>query len=401
MGRATTRILFALAGFAFASAACAQSGFCIDDDTLLFGNRPVGSLINAVATVSNCGSQPWSFTDVSIDPATAAAWHVSTNCATGLTLSPGATCSVTVTFAPTTVGQKSGGLWLRNTTATPDELLVFYGRGVDARAGTASLSFAPPALDFGAQTVATQSAGMTVALVNNGPAKLVPSALVLNGPAAYDYSAVGDCNVGVAIAPGASCTLTFFFQPAALGSRPANLVVDAPELANLAILPIGGDGVDLQVVEVVEFFYPPANHYFLTASAAEAALLDAGGLWVRTGFHFNAWPAGNVLPGGGAFVCRFTGTPNIGPNSHFYSASPAECASLRASPYWVYEWFAFVTIPAFGGVCNAGMLPVDRFFWPGSDFTQVRHRYVVDAAEAQRMRTAGWIEEGNVFCAPP
>jgi hypothetical protein len=382
-----------------ASVAGAQGTFCIDDDTLLFGNRSVGSSMSATATVSNCGNQPWSFTDVSIDPATGPAWHVSTSCATGLVLSPGASCSVAVRFAPTMSGQTSGGVWLRNTTAAPDELLVFYGRGIDARAGTASLSFAPAVLVFGSQNVGTQSAGSTVALVNNGPAKLTPSALVVNGPAAY--SAIGDCNVGVPIAAGGSCTLTFFFRPAAPGDRPANLVVDAPELANLAILPISGDGVDLQVVDVVEFFYPPANHYFLTASTAEAALLDAGGLWVRTGFHFHAWPAGNVLPGGGGFVCRFTGTPDIGPNSHFYSASPAECASLRANPYWVYEGFAFVTIPAFGGGCNAGMLPVDRFFWPGSDFTQVRHRYVVDAAEAQRMRAAGWIEEGNVFCAPP
>jgi len=31
----------------------------------------------------------------------------------------------------------------------------------------------------------------------------------------------------------------------------------------------------------------------------------------------------------------------------------------------------------------------------------LRHRYVVDPAEAARMRAAAWIEEGAVFCAPP
>jgi hypothetical protein len=323
-------------------------------------------------------------------------------------LSPGVSCSVTVTFAPTSVGQTSGGVWLRNTTATPDELVVFYGRGVDARAGTASLSFAPAALVFGAQNVGTQSAGSTVALVNNGPAKLTPSALVVNGAAAYDYSAIGDCSVGVPIAAGGSCALTFFFAPATLGDRPANLVVDAPELANLAILSIdgtGGSGVMPPVPDaaVVEYFYPPANHYFLTASAVEAAFIDSGGAgagWLRTGFGFRAWSLGNAAAGT-LPVCRFTGTPDIGPNSHFFTANANECAIVQTNPYWFYEGLAFRTLVPSAGVCAAGMAPVIRFFWPGTDVTLTRHRYVVDPAEAQRMRAAGWFEEGPVFCAPP
>lgn len=364
--------------------------------------------MSATATVSNCGSQPWTFTDISIDPATGPAWHVSTNCATGLMLSPGASCSVTVTFAPTSVGQTSGGVWLRNTTDTPDELLVFYGRGVDARAGTASLFFAPAALVFGAQNVGTQSAGSTVALVNNGPAKLTPSALVVNGPAAYDYSAIGDCNVGMPIPAGGSCTLTFFFQPAALGDRPANLVVDAPELANLAMLSIDGTGATgvtppVPDADVVEYFYPPANHYFLTASAAEAAFIDSGGAgagWVRTGFSFRGWSLGNTAPGT-LPVCRFTGTPDIGPNSHFFTANATECSIVQTNPYWFYEGLAFRTLVPSAGVCAAGTAPVIRFFWPGANVTLTRHRYVVDPTEAQRMRAAGWFEEGPVFCAPP
>jgi hypothetical protein len=47
------------------------------------------------------------------------------------------------------------------------------------------------------------------------------------------------------------------------------------------------------------------------------------------------------------------------------------------------------------------MTPVVRFFWSGTDVALLRHRYVVDPAEAGRMRAAGWLEEGIVFCAPP
>ena len=389
---------------AIACGASAQGRLCLSQQTLLFGNEPVGSNTTANVTVSNCGSVPWSFTDVSLDPATGAGWHVSMGCAGGLTLSPGSACQLSVTFAPRMTGQTSGGVWLDNTSAESQVLIAFYGRGVDSDSGTASLSFAPAFLSFPPQALGTQSQGLTVALVNAGPAKLTPSALVVNGPAAYDYSAAGTCNVGTAIPPGGSCALTFYFTPAALGSRPANLVVDAPELASLAILSIGGTGSTATPpqadADVVEFVYPPANHYFLTASPEEMAALDASGLWMRTGFHFHAWSVDNAATGT-LPVCRFTGTPNIGPNSHFFSANANECAIVGTNPYWVYEGTPFRALVPGAAGCDAGATPVIRFFWPGTDVVGVRHRYVVDPTEAAGMRTAGWIEEGPVFCAPP
>src|SRR3982074_1717598 len=129
--------LVLLAGGAVTDAA-ANGRICTSDDTFMFGNRAVGSSTMANATVSNCGDAPWSFTDVSVHPATGPAFHVSTTCTTGLTLAPGATCTVSVAFAPTTPGQTSGGLWLPNTTTTPDQLIQLYSRGVGGQNGTAS-----------------------------------------------------------------------------------------------------------------------------------------------------------------------------------------------------------------------------------------------------------------------
>lgn len=398
------RILLALACFAGVSGVFAQPLWCASDETLLFGNQEVGSAMSATVTVNNCGDQPWSFTDVRIDPATGAEFHVLSSCAAGLTLAPGAGCTVTVTFAPTAPGQTSGGVWLDNTSSTPQQLLAFYGRGIDAQAGTAAVIFAPPALPFGPQFVGSRSAGATVQLINQGPAPMTPTALVFTGPAAYDYSAVWNCNLGSPIAPGDSCALTIFFMPGALGDRPANLVVDSPQLANLAILPIDGLGETPAPsdADVIEFFYPPLNTYFLTASAAEVAFIDGGGVgkdWVRTGFHFRAWTTGNEVPDS-APVCRFTGTPNIGPESHFYTGDATECALVQANPYWLYEGLAFRTRLPASGVCMAGTSAVVRFYLPGSDISELRHRYVVDATVAAQMRALGWFEEGPVFCAP-
>ena len=227
-----------------ASSVHAQGRFCISTDVLSFGNRTVGTNTTMSATVTNCGSETWSFTDVSVDPATGPAFHPSTTCSTGLALAAGSKCSVSVLFSPFAPGQTSGGLWLNNTSSTPSQLLAFYGRGVDQQAGTATSTFVPPSADFGAQLLGTQSPALVLALKNLGPAALTPSAIVLNGPAVYDFSGSEEtCGVGVTIAAGKSCQISLYFNPQQTGQRLANLVVDAPQLSSLAILQVSGVGM--------------------------------------------------------------------------------------------------------------------------------------------------------------
>ena len=115
---------------------------------------------------------------------------------------------------------------------------------------------------------------------------------------------------------------------------------DRPARAKVArMTSVAGGGDDRLVIDytapapvsageriVVEYHNAALNHYFITADPAEAAMLDAGILvpgWNRTGFNFKAWPAGAPQ---GLSTCRFFGTPAVGPNSHFYTIDPAECA---------------------------------------------------------------------------
>jgi hypothetical protein len=234
--------LLLLAGSAVTDAG-ATGVFCVSGDTLLFGNQEVGSSTTANATVTNCGDAPWSFTSVSVDPATGPAFQVHSTCTTGMTLAPGASCSVSVVFAPATTGQTSGGLWLYNTTATPDQLITFYGRGINGQNGSATLAFVPAAADFGSQPVGTTAPSLPIELHNLGPAGLTLSAIVLNGPEVYDFFGFeNSCQIGSTIAAGGSCSMALDFRPQAPGPRLANLVIDAPQLASLAIMQVSGIG---------------------------------------------------------------------------------------------------------------------------------------------------------------
>ncbi len=409
-------LLVMLAGIGVAMPAHSDSRLCIVNDVITFGNRFVGTTTSANVAVTNCGDQTLSFTDVSVHPATGPAFHVSTTCATGLALAPGASCMATVQFAPLVTGETSGGLWLRNTTTNnPDELLTFYGRGIDSQAGTASLTFIPAIAAFGAQLLNVQSPALVLEVHNDGPAALTPARFVLNGPAAYDYSGVFDtCQVGTAIPAGQGCTMALYFLPRAAGTRLANLVIDAPQLASLAILRISGIGAILPpppTVAVIEFYNAALDHYFITTNPQEISDLDNGVHpgWARTGLMFNAYNAATV---GFSPVCRFYIPPQHG-DSHFFSADAVvECANVLAKIQTDpnYSGYFYETPNAFyiglpdtaTGSCRTGTSKVYRLWNNRADSN---HRYTTDLAVKAQMIAKDYIPEGYgpdsvVMCAP-
>lgn len=153
---------------------------------------------------------------------------------------------------------------------------------------------------------------------------------------------------------------------------------------------------------VVEFYNASLDHYFITPLADEIAALDSGriGGWTRTGFVFDAF-AGS--PGDGrpvSPVCRFYIPPEHG-DSHFLSASPAECAAVLAKipsdpnfSNYVEETAAefYIALPdATTGACPSGTVPVYRLWNHRADSN---HRYTADAATRDAMIARGYVAEG-------
>jgi len=149
----------------------------------------------------------------------------------------------------------------------------------------------------------------------------------------------------------------------------------------------------------VEFYNAKLNHYFVTAYPEEAAALDAGTNvkgWTRTGGQFTVFtePAEGLQA-----VCRFFGTPNVGPNSHFYTADAAECAKVKTYQAWTFEGIAFyIPMPA-NGQCG-GNWPVYRSYY-SDQIADANHRFTVDLTAHVRMKDRrGDVLEGIVMCAP-
>ncbi|MEP7216130.1 MAG: PKD domain-containing protein, partial [Anaerolineaceae bacterium] len=160
-------------------------------------------------------------------------------------------------------------------------------------------------------------------------------------------------------------------------------------------------------MEAIEYYYPALDHYFVTASATEIQALDSGKFpgWHRTGYQFTAYAATPISPPLSP-VCRFYGRPEAGLDSHFYSASPAECAAVavKFAASWQFESGDVfqVRLPDLGtGACPQGTIAIYRLFNGRID---ANHRYTSDAGVRQQMLFAGYVAEGYgspsvAFCA--
>ncbi|HEY3554728.1 MAG TPA: glycosyl hydrolase, partial [Casimicrobiaceae bacterium] len=99
--------------------------------------------------------------------------------------------------------------------------------------------------------------------------------------------------------------------------------------------------------------------------------------------------------------CRFFGRPGVGPNSHFFTILPNECADVLANPLWIFEGLVFrAEAPDATQTCPANRVPVIRMYNNGKG-GQANHRYLTSHSERDAMRGQGWIVEGTVFCSPP
>jgi hypothetical protein len=165
----------------------------------------------------------------------------------------------------------------------------------------------------------------------------------------------------------------------------------------------------LPVTRVVEFYHAGLDHYFMTADPVEIDALDTGRLtgWQRTGMGFNV-VAGSASPTGGASaVCRYYGRPGAGLDTHFYSASPEECAAVGRN--WPDQWvlessnvFQVHLPDMMTGACPMGTLPIFRTW---NERIDTNHRLTMDPNTQATMMGRGHVAEGYgdppvAMCSP-
>lgn len=158
-----------------------------------------------------------------------------------------------------------------------------------------------------------------------------------------------------------------------------------------------------ETAQAVEYYHSEFDHFFVTTVADEITKLDNGTFagWVRTGLTL---PVYKTAQSGASPVCRFFSTAFAPKSSHFYTASPAECAAVKTNPNWTFEGEVFwVDTPETDGSCDTGLAPVYRVYNNGQGAAP-NHRLMTSFALVNEMVTKGWVPEGEgvgvTMCVP-
>jgi hypothetical protein len=205
--------------------------------SLAFGNQTVGGSITKPITLTNSGSAALGITSI---VASGSGFTSAHNCAA--TLAAAASCTISVTFTPTAAVAYAGTVAVTSAAAGSPHTVGLSGTGTAPTPLVPVATLAPVAVDFGAVTLNTPSATRAVSLSNTGNAPLNLSALNLGGANAAEFSQTHNCPVGLALAAGASCTISVKFTPAASGIRAAALTV-ASNAAGSPAVDLKGTGM--------------------------------------------------------------------------------------------------------------------------------------------------------------
>jgi hypothetical protein len=180
--------------------------------------------------------------------------------------------------------------------------------------------------------------------------------------------------------------------------------------ANVARNYAGGNAsVPSAPVTNVEFHNGALDHYFNSSLEPDIDALDSGRIagWTRTGQDFKVYPSQDAGGANASPVCRILIPPPA--NSHFFSASPQECADTLAKfPFMIKETDAayFIQLPQTtgpnAGSCPGGTVPVYRVF---NNRPDGNHRYTTSTATRDQMVAMGGVAEGYgpdavIMCAP-
>jgi hypothetical protein len=204
-----------------------------------FGNVRAGRTSSQDVTLTNTGTAPLTVSTLTFSGDDAASFSRST-VALPLTLAPGASQAVSVTFSPSRVGNASASLAvMSNDPSRANVVVPLTGRGVSP-----SVALMPGSLEFGGQLVGRASSERTAELKNTGTSPLTVNTLAFAGPNAASFSLVNAPATPFTLAPGEARTLLVKLTPSAIADQEAvlNVSTDDPT-APQAQVRLGGVGL--------------------------------------------------------------------------------------------------------------------------------------------------------------
>jgi hypothetical protein len=237
----------------------------LSNATVIFPAQAVGTTSPATAvTLTNAGDAPLALAGIDVT----GDFAETSDC--GAVVAPGNTCTLQITFTPTTLGPRSGEVSLRSNVPGSPQTIGLTGTGI----GAPIVSLSSYGLAYADQIVGTVSASQTTTVSNTGSAPLQVSSVNLTGTSSGDFLISSDTCSAANVTPGTSCTIQAAFTPTAAGPRKASIFVvsNAPDSPHKAVLT--GIGTSIRLVPGSLSF--PSQQAGTTSSPQTVTLRNEG-----------------------------------------------------------------------------------------------------------------------------
>jgi hypothetical protein len=207
---------------------------------LAFGSQMLGSQTSQAIAFTNTGGAALSIAGITIMGADSADYSETNNC--GNSLAGGASCTVTVTFTPATIGDLTAAVVFTDSAGNSPQTVGLDGVGADP-----SVTLLPASLTFSSEPIGTASPPQTVSLTNSGNATLNITAIAITGVNSGDFAETSACGT---VPAGASCSIMVTFTPTATGTRVAAVTITDNAPGSSQSVSLSGTGIPPPVVNL-------------------------------------------------------------------------------------------------------------------------------------------------------
>ena len=202
------------------------SGFAFNPAGLVFTAQSLNTTSQPQTVTVTNGDTAETISNISISGANAGDFANTTTC--GSSLAVGATCTITVTFTPTSPGIRKASVVITDSAPGSPHVINLTGN-------TSTVTLSTSSLTFGSQNVGTSSAPQQVTVTNSGTTALTFSDVSASG----DFSATNTCTKAP-LQPATNCVIAVTFTPSAgIGSIGAITITDTGAGSPQVILATG------------------------------------------------------------------------------------------------------------------------------------------------------------------
>lgn|GEM_PF-4114223 len=203
----------------------------LSPSSLDFGQQQVGTRsYPRTIIVTSTGTESLTVQNASVTGTDPQDFHITSNDCNGASLPHAGSCTISVSFSPTSSGPRDATLAIRDNASNSPQQPSLSGTGGSTAGPTPPPPPPPPAitptnLNFSTQESRTTSQAKTVTVTNLSGTTLSITNVAFTGDQPQDFDKSTDTCLGASLDQGRSCIISVAFAPTAEGDRTADLTI--------------------------------------------------------------------------------------------------------------------------------------------------------------------------------